>query len=99
MAADAHIHFRTGCTCNPGACYESLKVPSNLIKDTVAKIAHNSCGERLDIVSGVPIGSIRVSLGYLTTFEEVDAVLTFFRRFLNMNNQQIADEFQLTKSD
>ncbi|KAH7826711.1 putative molybdenum cofactor sulfurase [Monocercomonoides exilis] len=95
LAAEKGIHLRTGCSCNPGACYDFLHVPKSLIKNTVAHIAHNSCGERLDIVSGHPIGSIRVSLGYLTTFEDVENVLAFFKPFLNKTNQQFLDEVAL----
>ena len=67
-------------------------MPKKLIKDTVANIPHNSCGEKLDIVSGRPIGSIRVSFGYLSTFEDAYIVLDFFRsNFLNKTTQQFLD--------
>ncbi|KAK2961348.1 Molybdenum cofactor sulfurase [Blattamonas nauphoetae] len=96
LAAKKGLNIRTGCSCNPGACYDYLNVPTTLIKDTVAHIHHNSCGERLDIVSGHPIGSIRVSLGYLTTFEDVEKLKTFFIDTLrNKTDQQFLDEQQL----
>ena len=100
LASSAHISLRTGCACNPGACYSFLRVPRQLIKDTVANIPNNACGQKLDIVSGYPIGSIRVSFGYLSTFEDAYYVLHFFRStLLNKSTQQFADEMALRDID
>ncbi|KAJ5071083.1 molybdenum cofactor sulfurase [Anaeramoeba ignava] len=38
-----------------------------------------SCGDKRDFIHSKPFGVVRVSLGYLTTFEEVDYFLTFLK--------------------
>ncbi|KAA6373602.1 MAG: molybdenum cofactor sulfurtransferase, partial [Streblomastix strix] len=96
FAAQKNIHLRTGCACNPGACYDFLHVPKDLIKGTVAHIQKNACGEKLDIVHGRPIGSIRVSFGYVSNFEDAETIYNFFtQNFRNKTAQQFEDEMQL----
>lgn len=37
-SAKNHIHVRTGCHCNPGACHRYIGVGSDLFKKYVAFI-------------------------------------------------------------
>lgn len=74
LTANEHIHVRTGCNCNPGACYDYLGVTN----DEVFKYSENkdSCSDEMDLTEeGKPLGSVRLSLGYLSTFEDVYAFL------------------------
>jgi len=68
--SDAHIHIRTGCNCNPGACYDYLGLSSDeVIQYSLTK---TSCHDDNDTTeNGKPLGATRVSIGYLTTFEDV----------------------------
>ncbi|GMF25310.1 unnamed protein product [Phytophthora lilii] len=78
--AEIHgIHLRTGCFCNPGACqhYLGLKV-ANLMSNIAAG---HVCGDDIDIVNGLPTGAIRVSLGYMSTFEDVAAFVDFASKY------------------
>lgn len=68
--SDAHIHIRTGCNCNPGACYDYLGLSSEeVIQYSIHKTSCHDDNDTTD--SGKPLGAVRVSLGYLTTFEDV----------------------------
>ena len=68
--SDAHLHIRTGCNCNPGACYDYLGLSSEeVIQYSVHKTSCHDDNDTTD--SGKPLGAVRVSLGYLTTFEDV----------------------------
>ena len=74
LTSNEHIHIRTGCNCNPGACYDYLGVSN----DEVYKYSENkdSCSDDIDLTdAGKPLGSVRLSLGYLSTFEDVYAFL------------------------
>ena len=71
-ASEAMFHLRGGCHCNPGACFESMKITEDKVKAYYAK--KTTCGDNNDIVDGVPLGSVRASLGWasdegdITTF-------------------------------
>lgn len=65
----AKIHVRTGCFCNPGACYSNIGQKEEKIID-IAKYK-TTCGDEIDMFEGRPTGAIRISLGYPTTFEDV----------------------------
>lgn len=74
LTSNEHIHIRTGCNCNPGACYDYLGVTN----DEVYQYSENkdSCSDDVDLTDeGKPLGSVRLSMGYLSTFEDVYAFL------------------------
>lgn len=75
------FHIRSGCSCNPGACFSYL----GLREEEVATFFYNkdSCGDGLDVVNHgtLPLGAVRVSLGSLTTFEEVQAFIEFVKAY------------------
>jgi len=77
LAAQNNIHLRTGCSCNPGACYGYLHIESSLIRKLAEE--KDTCGDSMDMIDGKIVGSIRVSFGYLTTFEHVLTLLQFLR--------------------
>ncbi|XP_068597270.1 molybdenum cofactor sulfurase isoform X2 [Brachionichthys hirsutus] len=69
MAALFNIHLRTGCFCNTGACQSFLGLTSQQ--------AGHVCGDDVDLVDGQPTGSVRVSFGYMSTFEDCQTFLNF----------------------
>nr|CAI5836654.1 unnamed protein product [Callosobruchus analis] len=73
MANLHHIHLRTGCFCNPGACQRSLKLQTNEVVKHYK--AGHVCGDQRDLVDGYPTGSVRISFGYMSTKEEADKFL------------------------
>eukprot|EP01106_Pelomyxa_sp_JSP_P009346 TRINITY_DN253_c0_g2_i3.p1 TRINITY_DN253_c0_g2~~TRINITY_DN253_c0_g2_i3.p1 ORF type:complete len:334 (+),score=102.02 TRINITY_DN253_c0_g2_i3:227-1228(+) len=77
LTAKWGLHLRTGCNCNPGACADYLRITSEeVVKYSLEK---TSCGDELDVADGKPLGGVRLSVGYLTTFEDAAAFLDFAR--------------------
>ncbi|KAK5882061.1 hypothetical protein CesoFtcFv8_020687 [Champsocephalus esox] len=75
MASLYNIHVRTGCFCNTGACQSFLGISNEQIKRNLQ--AGHVCGDSLDLVEGQPTGSVRVSFGYMSTFEDCQKFLNF----------------------
>lgn len=79
LAALQRIQLRTGCFCNPGACQAYLALSD---ADVFANMdAGHVCGDDMDVVNGRPTGAVRLSLGYMSTFEDVAALLAFIRTY------------------
>ncbi|XP_031593761.1 molybdenum cofactor sulfurase isoform X1 [Oreochromis aureus] len=75
MANLYNIHVRTGCFCNTGACQSFLGITNQRVKRNLQ--AGHVCGDNIDIVDGQPTGSVRVSFGYMSTFEDCQKFLNF----------------------
>uniref|UniRef100_H3C4W8 Molybdenum cofactor sulfurase n=1 Tax=Tetraodon nigroviridis TaxID=99883 RepID=H3C4W8_TETNG len=75
MASLYNIHLRTGCFCNTGACQYFLGITNQQMKRNVQ--AGHVCGDNIDMVDGQPTGSVRVSFGYMSTFEDCQKFLNF----------------------
>ncbi|KAL2928144.1 Molybdenum cofactor sulfurase [Bienertia sinuspersici] len=75
LASLSGIQLRTGCFCNPGACAKYLGL-SHL--DLISNVeAGHVCWDDFDIVNGKPTGAVRVSFGYMSTFEEAKKLVDF----------------------
>lgn len=77
MASIHNIYLRTGCFCNPGACQRNLKLSNDELKKHFK--AGHVCGDSNDLIDGVPTGSVRVSIGYMTNKENVDSVIEMIK--------------------
>ncbi|MEQ2218648.1 hypothetical protein XENOCAPTIV_006247, partial [Xenoophorus captivus] len=75
MASLYNIHVRTGCFCNTGACQAFLGITNQQMKRNLQ--AGHVCGDNMDLVDGQPTGSVRVSFGYMSTFEDCQRFLKF----------------------
>ncbi|XP_061601718.1 molybdenum cofactor sulfurase isoform X1 [Cololabis saira] len=75
MASLYNIHLRTGCFCNTGACQAFLGLTSQQMRRNYQ--AGHVCGDSVDLVDGQPTGSVRVSFGYMSTFEDCQKFLNF----------------------
>lgn len=75
------FHIRSGCSCNPGACFSYLGLSTKHIHAYF--LDKDSCGDGLDVVEGgtLPLGAVRISLGALSTFEDVQAFVEFLKAF------------------
>lgn len=73
LAALHGIQLRTGCFCNPGACQEALGLTLDEVQAQLA--AGHVCWDENDLVEGRPTGAVRVSMGYMSTWEDVTALL------------------------
>ncbi|CAN2389178.1 molybdenum cofactor, partial [Pristimantis euphronides] len=75
LASLYNIHFRTGCFCNAGSCQKYLGMSSTEIKRNLQ--AGHICGDDMDIIDGRPTGSVRISFGFMSTFEDAKVFLNF----------------------
>ncbi|EFJ25003.1 hypothetical protein SELMODRAFT_173762 [Selaginella moellendorffii] len=79
VASLCRIHLRTGCFCNPGACAKYLELSN---KDMQANFeAGHVCWDDQDLISGRPTGAVRISFGYMSTFQDCQAFLKFVRKY------------------
>ncbi|KAL8205664.1 hypothetical protein R6Q57_009215 [Mikania cordata] len=75
LASLSRIQLRTGCFCNPGACSKYLGLSH---ADLLSNIeAGHVCWDDLDILHGKPTGAVRVSFGYMSTFEDAWRFVNF----------------------
>ena len=79
LAAVKNIHLRSGGLCNPGGIASALGLSSWEMKRNFS--AGQRCGNERDVVNGKPTGVIRVSLGAMSTMQDVTAFLDFLREF------------------
>ncbi|MGH0126702.1 UNVERIFIED_CONTAM: hypothetical protein FKN15_029747 [Acipenser sinensis] len=75
LASLYNIQVRTGCFCNTGACQHHLGLSNEEMKRNLQ--AGHVCGDNIDIIEGRPTGSVRVSFGYMSTFEDTQTFLKF----------------------
>uniref|UniRef100_A0A8B9N5W5 Molybdenum cofactor sulfurase n=1 Tax=Accipiter nisus TaxID=211598 RepID=A0A8B9N5W5_9AVES len=75
MASLYNIHVRTGCFCNTGACQMHLGISNEDIQRNLQ--AGHVCGDDIDLVDGRPTGSVRISFGYMSSFEDAQSFLKF----------------------
>ncbi|KAI4315918.1 hypothetical protein L6164_023947 [Bauhinia variegata] len=75
LASLSAIQLRTGCFCNPGACAKYLGLSHlDLLSNTEAG---HVCWDDRDIIDGKPTGAVRVSFGYMSTYEEAKKFVSF----------------------
>lgn len=79
-ANDEKFFVRTGCMCNPGTCYSSVGLTIaeilNFAKDYEQETCYNDVRIR-----GKPVGAVRVSVGYPTSFEDVHSFVQFVKKY------------------
>ena len=79
LAALHGIQLRTGCFCNPGACQEALGLTLEEVQAQL--VAGHVCWDENDLVEGRPTGAVRVSMGYMSTWEDVTAFLHLLDKY------------------
>uniref|UniRef100_A0A671LTN2 Molybdenum cofactor sulfurase n=1 Tax=Sinocyclocheilus anshuiensis TaxID=1608454 RepID=A0A671LTN2_9TELE len=94
MASLFNIHIRTGCFCNTGACQHYLAISNQNVKSNLH--AGHICGDNIDLIEGRPTGSIRVSFGYMSSFEDCQNFLRFVVNCF-VDKPLILDQKRLTK--
>lgn len=51
--------------------------------------ADHVCGtDENDIIDGVPMGSVRISVGYMTKIEDIKAVIKMIRKYFCVNGKR-----------
>nr|ANM86859.1 molybdenum cofactor sulfurase [Stygiella incarcerata] len=76
-SAEVGFNLRTGVVCNPGACFDYLKISNSEVAEYYA--TKETCSDDQDVVNGKPLGSVRASLGYMSRFEDVFKLVQFLK--------------------
>ncbi|KAF9093461.1 hypothetical protein BGX23_003282 [Mortierella sp. AD031] len=79
LASMKNIHVRTGGFCNPGSMQRWLDLSADEVKKNLE--AGHVCWDDTDILNGKPTGSIRVSLGAMSTVDEVVSFIAFLEEY------------------
>ncbi|KAI8358909.1 pyridoxal phosphate-dependent transferase [Mortierella sp. GBAus27b] len=79
LASMKNIHLRTGGFCNPGSMQRWLQLSADDVKKNLE--AGHVCWDDTDILNGKPTGSIRVSLGAMTTVDDVVGFIAFLEEY------------------
>ncbi|EGG20974.1 molybdenum cofactor sulfurase [Cavenderia fasciculata] len=78
LASLRNIFIRTGCFCNPGACHGYLGLSK---KDIINHLdSGHVCWDDKDIIDGKLTGSLRVSVGYMSNFNDIYVCLKKYKR-------------------
>ncbi|XP_039065364.1 molybdenum cofactor sulfurase-like [Hibiscus syriacus] len=78
LASLSGIQLRTGCFCNPGSCAKYLGLSNSDLLSNV-EAGHVSWDDN-DVINGKPTGAVRVSIGYMSTYEDAKKLVDFMRR-------------------
>ncbi|KAG0020071.1 hypothetical protein BGZ80_004835 [Entomortierella chlamydospora] len=79
LAGMKNIHVRTGGFCNPGSMQRWLNLSADEVKKNLE--AGHVCWDDTDILNGKPTGSVRVSLGAMSTVDEVLNFISFLEEY------------------
>lgn len=79
LAFVRNIQFRSGGLCNPGGIASSLGLAPWEMKRNFS--AGQRCGNENDIIGGKPTGVIRVSLGAMSSLQDVKTFVGFVEEF------------------
>ena len=79
LAIVNNIQFRTGGLCNPGGIASNLHLTDEDLRKNYA--AGHRCGSDLDMVNGRPSGTIRASLGAMSSLGDIDTFLNFLKEY------------------
>lgn len=85
-AIAANIQLRTGGVCNPGGIAYALNLSPAEMKESFAEGVR--CGNDIDEMHGKPTSIIRVSLGAMTTLEDINNFMRFLRMFAETQGEQ-----------
>ncbi|KAG0047335.1 hypothetical protein BGZ83_007586 [Gryganskiella cystojenkinii] len=79
LASMKNIHVRTGGFCNPGSMQRWLDLSADEVKKNLE--AGHVCWDDTDILNGKPTGSIRVSLGAMSSVDDVLYFIAFLEEY------------------
>ncbi|KAK8042076.1 molybdenum cofactor sulfurase [Apiospora rasikravindrae] len=79
------FHIRTGGLCNPGGVAAALDLKPYEMKRNFS--SGFRCGDDNDVLGGKPTGTIRVSLGAMSTVSDVDRFVAFIYEFYRSSDK------------
>ncbi|KAL8750013.1 MAG: hypothetical protein Q9184_006584 [Pyrenodesmia sp. 2 TL-2023] len=84
LATRNAIQLRTGGVCNPGGIAMHLNMSPREMQENYAEGLR--CGNGIDEMNGKPTGIIRVSLGAMSSFNDVEVFMRFLKSFVDQKN-------------
>jgi molybdenum cofactor sulfurtransferase len=78
-ATKENINIRVGCFCNPGGCTRASALDDDQVEQYYN--AKTSCHDSIDLINGVPLGAVRISLGAYSTMEDVEVFTKFVEKY------------------
>ncbi|CAG8716600.1 5534_t:CDS:2, partial [Racocetra fulgida] len=81
VAGERGIHLRTGGFCNPGSTSKWVKLNPDLVMENYMDGKY--CGDENDLYKGRIQGSIRISIGAMTTIDDIIKFLSFLREYVD----------------
>jgi molybdenum cofactor sulfurtransferase len=78
-----HLSLRTGCFCNPGAGELALGISSSELTSCFARPDHDqrlTYDEFRLCIDGKASGAVRISVGLVSNFEDVESFISFARQ-------------------
>ncbi|KAK9153319.1 hypothetical protein Sjap_000799 [Stephania japonica] len=91
LASLSGIQLRTGCFCNPGACSKYLGLSHSELLTNIE--AGHVCWDDHDILNGKPTGAVRISFGYMSTFEDAMKFITFIEKSFVSRTRELGNSF------
>lgn len=80
-----NIQIRTGGVCNPGGIARYLDLSPNELRDNFAEGVR--CGSGLDEMFGKPTGIVRVSLGAMSSLDDLQWLMNFMHLFVEKTSK------------
>lgn len=84
VLSEGGFQVRDGCMCNPGACYRAVGVTDEEVRDKAMSVKDGDYSDwewiyvvRDGKIVKRPLGSIRVSLGWMSRQADIDALTSF----------------------
>ncbi len=59
--------------------------------------AGHVCGDDMDVINGKPTGSVRISFGYMSTFDDVQTFLDFLKGSFMLSHKEIGSSIDFGK--
>ena len=81
------IQLRTGGVCNPGGIARLLNFTPQQMRNNFEDGLR--CGNELDELNGKPTGIIRISLGAMSSLNDISTMINFMSLFIDMERQAI----------
>ncbi|KAF8475727.1 pyridoxal phosphate-dependent transferase [Kalaharituber pfeilii] len=78
-ASEEQIHIRTGGNCNPGGVQWYCGLEESELK-RMFESGEKACSDNVDLVRGKPVGLVRVSLGAMSTWDDIYTFGEFVKR-------------------
>ncbi|OEK00290.1 hypothetical protein BFP97_01630 [Roseivirga sp. 4D4] len=82
QAFERNISIRTGCFCNPGIDETNHQLKADKLKAYFNKEGQKDYFDLIEFI-GQKRGAVRVSIGYVTNFNDLETFLLFCKTFLN----------------